>query len=257
MEIKNYKKLKGNLYEVILDDGKAYKLYDDIILKYELLLDKKIEPKKLDRILEANAEIDAYFKALKYIGLRMRSELEIRRYLNKHEIPKKAINSAIYKLKNDGYLNQSKYTQAYINDALNLSLNGPRKIKDDLQKLGIGEDYIDEYLSTIPSQTWRDRIEKILAKKSRTNKAGLAFFKNKSYGELSILGYDGEDIKTVLDDWKLDTSEVFEQVANKTYEKLTMKYDGTELELRFKSKMFAKGFESEKISDYLRKRREE
>ena len=43
-EIKSYKKIKGNLYEVIIDDEKV-NLYDDIIIKFSLLLKKEIDKK--------------------------------------------------------------------------------------------------------------------------------------------------------------------------------------------------------------------
>ena len=257
VEIKSYKKLRGNLYEVSLDNGDDYKLFDDIILKYELLLDKNIDEKKLAKVLDANSEMEAYYKALKYIGVRMRSELEIRKYLKKYEIPYKAINKAVAKLKEDRYINPARYAEAYVNDAVNLTLNGPRKVKDNLLKLGIDEAYIDDNLTRFGSSIWQDRIVKILDKKSKMNKAGLALFKNKSYADLMNLGYYSEDIKAVLESYTLDTKEVFEREAAKVYDKLSCKYEGVELELRFKSKMYAKGFEADRISSYLDEHRQD
>lgn len=251
LEIKSYKKLKGNLYEVALGSGEKYKLYDDVILKYELLLDKNVDQKKLDRVLADNAQLDAYYKAIKYIGLKMRTEKELKKYLKKFDLSEKAISFAVQKLKGDGYLDQKKYVDAYVNDELNLRLNGPRRIKDDLLKLGIREDVIDERIKEIDNTIWKDRIEKILNKKVKTNRVGAALFKNKAYSDLSFMGYESSDIREVLDCFVLNTGDAFLKEADKLFNKLSCKYEGTELKLRFKSKMYAKGFDGEIISDYL------
>ena len=43
--IENLKKLKNNIYELELDNGSLVKLYDDVIVKYSLLINKKIDSK--------------------------------------------------------------------------------------------------------------------------------------------------------------------------------------------------------------------
>ncbi len=251
MEIKSYKKLRGNVYELEMNDGKSYKLYDDIILRYELLIDKHLDQRKLEKILEENDEMVAYYKAVKYIGMKMRTELEIRKYLKKGEFSSKAIKKTVDKLKKEGYLDQEKYAEAYVNDAINLGMSGPRKMRDELEKLGINDEIIEKYISRVNDEIWLERIERILDKKSKLNKVGEALFKNKMYSELIVLGYRSEDIKSALDNFSIDTSLAFEKEADKMYGKLASKYEGSELALRFKSKMFAKGFDSDSISHYL------
>lgn len=251
MEVKSYKKLKNNLYEITLDNGEKHKLYDDVILRYELLIDKELKKKKLEEILSENALLDAYYRALKYINTKLRTELEIRKYLFRYEFSNDQIDYAISRLKADGYINESLYVQAFINDSITLSLNGPKKIKDTLNKLGLNETLIDSYLSKIPSDTWLPRIKKIVEKKAKINKSGERVFKNKVYSDLVALGYYSYDIKSFLDSFTLDTGDIFKREADKMYNKLSSKYSGVELELRFKQKMFAKGFDSDDISNYL------
>lgn len=251
MEVKTYKKVKSNMYEVVFDNGDRYKLYDDVILKYELLIEKTLDKKKLEKILADNGLLDAYYKALKYINTKMRSELEIRKYLAKYEFSREQIDYTVCKLREEGYLDEKKYVQAYVNDAITLSLNGPKKIKEVLKKLGIDENITDEYLEKISDDEWIERIKKIVDKKAKINKAGERVFKSKVYSDLIILGYYSEDVKTVLEGYSLDTKDAFDKEADKCYNKLSTKYTGVELELRFKQKMFAKGFDGETISEFL------
>ena len=54
MKIINYKKTKSNIYEITLDDKSKILLYDNIILKYELLLKKEIDLKTLNKLVDEN-----------------------------------------------------------------------------------------------------------------------------------------------------------------------------------------------------------
>ena len=170
MEIINFKKDKTNIYKITLDNDETYKLYDDIILKYELLIDKSLTPKKLKSILEENEKMDAYYKALKYLSIKMRSELEIIKYLKKYGMNESSITYAIDKLKSEGYIDSKKYAKSFINDQLTLTLNGPKKISSDLKSVGIPSNITDIYLEEIYANIWHERITKIIDKKAKVNK---------------------------------------------------------------------------------------
>ena len=54
MKIIKYTKLKNSQYKIILENGTEVKLYDDVILKENLLLTKEITNKQLDKIIILN-----------------------------------------------------------------------------------------------------------------------------------------------------------------------------------------------------------
>lgn len=254
MEIMSFNKKRGNLYEIELNTGDRYKIYDDIILKHELLLDRKIDKKKLELILKENAMQDAYFKAIKFLNIKMRTKLEIERYLKRNAFGDEEINFATNRLKEEGAIDDKKYVDAFINDSILLTLDGPKKMKVSLGKLGIGDNLIDPVLEQIPNSTWIERIEKVLAKRAKINKDSEKMFKNKVSNALSMLGYSSELIRPIVEDFKIDTTESFLRDADKVYLKLDGKYNKTEVELRFKAKMYAKGYDGDAISDYLKRK---
>ena len=102
MKVQSYKKKKPNIYDVTFDNNQTISLYDDIILKYELLINNNIDPKKLETIINDNNQRDAYYKSLKYLSIKMRSKKEIVEYLKKKEFDRKSIDYAINKLYEDG-----------------------------------------------------------------------------------------------------------------------------------------------------------
>lgn len=252
MQVLNYKKLKSNLYQVEFDDGKSYKIYDDIIIKYELLIDKNISKNKLNDILCENELLESYYQALKYINIKMRTEKEIRAYLKKKDISSVSVDYAVDKLKNEGYINEDIYTKAYIQDAINLSNDGPKKIEADLLKLGIKEETITKYLD-YDNEIWKIKINKILEKKAKVNKYSKSLFKNKMYTYLYSLGYSSNELKNIIDDFEIDTTSSFNKEADKTWKLLINKYDKKEAILKFKNKLYQKGYSLDEINSYIEK----
>ena len=105
MKIKSFKKEKNNKYKIIFENGEDIVLYDDVIVKYNLLVNKTFDTNKLEEIIKYNSNLDAYYLALKYISKKMRTKLEIRKYLEKKDIDSKTIDETINKLVNNKAIN--------------------------------------------------------------------------------------------------------------------------------------------------------
>ena len=112
MKILKFSKLKSNKYNVTLEDGEVLKLYDDVIVKYSLIRYKEIKDEELDDLIKYNESLDAYYSALKYLTIKMRSEWELRKYLGRN-YEDDIINETVDKLKKDGYINRELYIKCY------------------------------------------------------------------------------------------------------------------------------------------------
>ena len=99
--------MKSNKYKVQIDDLEI-KLYDDVIVKYQLLRKKELSDEEFQEIVDYNDRLEAYYKALRYITNRLRTEKEVFCYLDKI-YSKSVINETIDRLKTDGYLNKEIY----------------------------------------------------------------------------------------------------------------------------------------------------
>lgn len=253
MKIQSYKKTKSNIYEVTLDNNETIKFYDDIILKYELLINSSIDEKKLETILNDNNQREAYYIALKYISIKMRSKKEIVEYLKRKNFETSSINYAVKKLYEDNYLNDKDYIKAYITDAINLTSHGPNHIFFSLKKLGLKDDDIDNELSKIKSGVWIDKIDSIIDKKYKTNKYGINLFKKKITAYLIQDGYSTDLINDVLSTKTFDENNNIDVETQKILRKLSQKYQGDELFFHLKAKLYSKGFTHEEINNVLDK----
>ena len=241
MKIEKYKYLGNSKYKVTIDRD-DYIIYEDIILKYSILGKKNVTRKDLEIFLQDNQFYEAYYKAVKYINIKLRCKSEIKKYLSK-DYSMKIVDKVIERLTNEGYLNEDVYAGAYIIDQVNLKLIGPVKIENDLLKLGISKSVIEKHLLDYTKDIQYDKIKKIIVKEERlnSNKSAL-MLKNKILNSLISKGFHREDILTCIDEFDFDDSIIKEKEYNKIYNKLSKKYNEKELEYKIKEKMYQKGF---------------
>ncbi len=242
MKITNYKKTKSNVYEITLDNKDKIKLYDEIILKYNLLLIKEVDLKLLNQMIDENKYYELYNKALKYLSTKMRSEKEIFKKFKEYD--SKDISKVIIKLKEQGYLNNNDYIKAYINDSLNLKMIGYYKIKKDLLDLGFKEEEILIHLDHIDNYVWESKISKLADNMIKHNrKYSINFLKQKIINNLISKGFAKEDIISYLEKTEiLIDDDIYNKEYNKLKTKLSNKYTGEQLEFEIKRRLKAKGF---------------
>ena len=248
MEIKEYKKLKSNIYEIKFKSGEAVKLYDEVILNYNLLITKNISNKEYEEIIKYNKSLDAYYLSLKYLNSKQRCEKEIRDYLKKKDFSHDTIDKTIDKLNKYNYLDRDLYVKSYINDKYNFGISGPLKIKRELLNLGFTDEEIDKYLN----KDFNEKIDKIIQKKIKNNnKLNEYNLKINITNYLTNLGYPKEMFAEYLNDIKVDNKVIIKKDIEKLIKKYQKKYQGKELYYFIKRKLYQKGYREEEIGDVL------
>lgn len=248
MEIKKYKKLKNNVYELELSNNLKVKLYDDVIVKYNLLLKKNITDKELKEIINFNDELESYYLALKYITKKLRCEKEVIEYLKKNNYNSVVIEKTINRLKKYNYLNREVYIKSFINDRYNFSYDGPNKIKRKLNELGFNDDEIIPYID----KDYQDKIEKIIDKKVNNNhKLSNNMLKQNISNYLINLGYSKDMFIDYLNKININNKEYLIKDFDKLINKYKNKYNDKELRYVLKNKLFIKGYSTEEIEEVL------
>lgn len=240
MKIIKYNKVSNNKYDVILENNEKIKLYEDVILKEELLLKKEIND--IDKILEINSKYEIYDVSLKYLNHHVISIKGMKEYLKRKKYQEIDINNTINKLIKNGYLNDKYYAKCYISDHVNLSNDGPLKIKRHLEDNDISYNDYSEYLK-IDDNIWINKINEYLIHQLKVNKKSNYCFKNKMLLNLINLGYEREMINECLSHVEVKNIAVLKsKEEEKIRIKLARKYSGEELEYRIKQKLYQKGF---------------
>lgn len=203
MKIEKYKKIKDDKYRITLDNGTVIDIYEDVIIKNNLLYKKDIDIELLNQIENDNEYQKVYDMALKYIMVRLRSVNEIKVYLRKKNISLEVIDAVVDKLIKNNFLNDDNFARAFIQDKLNFTSMGKYKLINELSILKVDNEIIDKYVNDISDDVWCERIDKLINKylKSKHKYSGNVL-KNKIYMYLVNLGYDKSLVVNILNNYE-------------------------------------------------------
>jgi len=242
----------GSKYKIFLNNGSVITTYEEVILKNGLLYNKQLDENIIEKINSDSTYYESYHKALNLINKRLRSEFEVRVALAKSELPLKDINNIIDDLKKINLINDEAYAKAYTNDKINLSLDGPYKIKRNLEENKIANEFIEKALSILDEEILKNRIDKLINKKLKSNTKYSAYMqKQKIINYLINLGYDKNMILNRLENIKIENKNADIEM-DKIYNKLKLKYKDDELYYKLKNKLYTKGYTKEEIENYIK-----
>ena len=244
MKIEKFKKRPNGLYTIYLDNFNSYDFYEEIILKYELLLTKNIEEDELNEIIKDNKNYESYYDALKTLKRTIKTKEEIRKLLTEKKYSKENITFAINTLEKQGYLNDKNYAKSYVHNCIITTTKGPKKIILELEKKGIKEEDYKEALEEYTESIEKEKIEKLISKKIKSNHNKSAkILKQKLLQDLTNNGFHQDIIKEVLNSTAIEENDdIAKKEYQKYYNKLSKKYSGKELEYKLKQKMYSLGF---------------
>ena len=202
MKIEKYELTKKNIYNVYLSNGEVLELNGKVITDNELLIKKDIDNELYDKLKRDNTICMLMDTSVKYIDRRLRSINELRDYLKNKEEDTIIIEEVIDKLINYKYLDDDRFTKAFIKDKLNFTNWGDYKIKNELKRLGVNEEIIYNNISNIDDNIYYERINKIMDKDISINKkySGIKL-KNKIYNHLLTLGYSKEKVISIINNY--------------------------------------------------------
>lgn len=244
MTIKMFKMKQKGLYELVMDNGKIYSFYEEIILKYELLLSKKIDDKLLPSLLEENKKYECYYKGLERLNKKAETKSSLTRYLLGKGYNDKEIEFVREKLESQGYLNDSNYASSYVNNKVLTTSWGKGKIKKQLLQKGVSENDCDNALESYSKDIELEKLVKRINKKIRSNHdKSNRVLKMRLESDLVSEGFSKELISKALSEADFsDDSEIAKRTYEKLLIKLGRKYEGRELEYKVKQKMTSLGF---------------
>lgn len=243
MKIKKYRKKKNGKYELTLEEGQPLDLYEDTILKYQLLLKSNIG-NHLSEILKYDKSCEVYYIALKYLKTKARSRKDVEEYLLSNNYQKEDIFLALDKLEKQGYINDLSYARSFLHHKIIMTANGPFKIKNELIKKGICASIIEEVLVEYDLDVQLEKIRKLVTKMIHSNRnKSNQMLRKKIVADLISQGFQKENIEQIIEEVGFGNDiDIANREKEKLYLKLSKKYSGQELEFQVKRRMIQKGF---------------
>lgn len=247
MKILKYKKQANGRYKIQLDSGLDIELYEETILKFELLIRKSISEDLLMEISKYDKEWEIYYTGIKALRTRFRSVKELKELLLSKGYEALFVNKVVDKLIEQRYLDDRSFTKGYINSQMITSSRGPNRIMGDLVNKGVDSSIINEEILCFTEDLQIEKINKIINTSLKGNRTrGGVVLKNKITNDLVNAGYRMSTINKAISDYSFSNdSEIAKREYLKLYKKYSRKFSGKELEYKIKEKLYQKGLSYE------------
>jgi regulatory protein len=142
---------KGS-YTLALDDGRAFVVHEEVIVKYKLKSGMEVDGDQLQKwILEADTRT-AYDMALRYLGYSARSKKQLYEYLARKGFSNEVIDAASGKLEEYRFLDDEDYAARFVRDKKAGKPAGRKLIAHELKGRGISQEILDGALENFSEE---------------------------------------------------------------------------------------------------------
>ncbi|RME76870.1 MAG: hypothetical protein D6784_04935 [Chloroflexi bacterium] len=149
-----------------------------------------LSDEEIDRLQQADLYQKAYHQALRYLGIRARSQAEMEQYLTGKDYPPAVVAATLARLQREGYLNDADFAGAWVDSRGRLKPKGKRALQYELKQKGIANELIESALAGLDEENlaWA-AVESRLSRWKNLDDDRL---KQKVWGFLARRGFDYE-----------------------------------------------------------------
>lgn len=137
----------GKRANIFVDGRFKCGLENITVLSSGLKIGQETDDETLEALQLSSEMENAFNKALSYVSLRRRTEKEVRLKLREKGYLNSVIDAATGKLKDYGYIDDTKYAEDYV--AMYKSRFGEIRLRAELRRLGIAEKTVNDVLSEL------------------------------------------------------------------------------------------------------------
>jgi len=194
-DIKQQKRSKGR-FSVYVDGKYGFSLGDLELSMSGLRVEQELTDEAIEKYREQGEEAKAYHKALGYIGIRPRSEWEMREYLLRKEYADETVEAVLVRLRKVGLIDDLAFAQSWVANRQALKPSSRRRLEQELAVKRVGREEISAALSGLD-----DDVELIALVGQMEKKRRLAQYQEqeKLIGYFGRQGYSYDLIKKALE----------------------------------------------------------
>lgn len=254
--VTSIRKLKGTFYQVTIDHQEKIKVSEDLLVRFRLLKGSELTEEQMADVKEQASYDFGLQEALNYISYQLRTEKEVRTYLQNKEIPLEDRHKIVARLKELGVLNDQTYAVSYVRTQIRLSDKGPANLTQQLRKKGVQDDLIAEAMAL-----YTPELQAEIA--ANTAVKGLKKIRGKSHHEtlqklrLNLIkkGFNQDIAQQAIEglDYEIDESQEWETLQKEGQKllKRDRSNDSSKKKMKLKQKLYQKGFTVDMIQKFI------
>jgi regulatory protein len=161
-----------NRYNIYLDGTLAFDVSDEVLQKFDLRLDQRIDDAVVERVATAEAEHRARQNAFRYISYRPRSAKEVTDHLVKKGFTRELAQKVTRHLQQLKYIDDTEFAHAFVRDRLKRRPSGYSMLRHLLIIKGISPATVEKVLKEYVSDDKQLEAALQLARKRLESKTG-------------------------------------------------------------------------------------
>jgi regulatory protein len=194
-----------NRVNVFLDGEFAFGL--ERITAAWLRVGQVLSDEKITELKQQDEQEVVYLKALHLLEFRPRSEEEIRRKLDKKEIPAEVINQVIERLRRNNLVNDEQFAQAWVENRSAFRPRSRRALQYEMRQKGLSGTAIEQALNNLEVDEEELAYQAAIKQSRKLNQLDKLDFRRKMFSFLARRGFSyGTSAPVVERIWK-DISE--------------------------------------------------
>ncbi|CQR47215.1 Regulatory protein RecX [Paraliobacillus sp. PM-2] len=254
-------KKNNHRFNVFLEqNGKesyAFSVEEDTLIAEHIHKGMEMDQTVIDTLIKKDNLHKGYSLALQFLSYRMRSSKEMYDYLLKKELDEEQIQVILKRLKEEKWLDDQLFAEAFVRTKVQTTSKGPLLIKKELIEKGVPVQAAETGLMHYSFDQQVEKASKLITKKqSQSNKASFKQQLNKIKQSLLQKGFTQDVITEAIGQSNNNKDEDQEWQAvvyqgEKILRKHQRKWDGFELQHKVKASLYQKGFSFEIIEKFI------
>lgn len=197
--IKQQEKLKDR-YSVFVDGKYTFSLSESALLDSKLASGRELSKQELQEYKQLSADDKLYGNALRYAAMRLRSEWELRTYLQRKQASPEAADIVMTKLQRIGFVDDAAFARGWVENRRLLKPTSRRKLRQELKAKRISDDIISQVLAVDADASGvsaeQTALQEMIIRKRRQARYREDETKLMQYLVRQGFGYD--DVKTAI-----------------------------------------------------------
>ncbi len=200
MKITGLKYRSGGLFAVVIEEKETFFLEDITVHGLGLKKDMELGEELYDEIKDISGKEGAKRSVARILATGQKSSFQIKQKLALKGFSKEHIDEAVAFFEEKGFIDDEKYAESYVKDAVTLKNHGAAQIKHELAKRGISADIISRATQELDDG---DQLKNLIEKEMKKNpdKKGIEKLKRRLFSK----GFGLWDINRALGEYENET----------------------------------------------------
>lgn len=154
-------------YHIDVEGEYAFSVHEDILVKYNLFKGTEVDEAFFREVLVAEEKHKAYLGALRYLGIRPRTQSQLHAYLLEKGFLPEVADEVCERCRKEGYIDDKAFARQWVDERLRLKPRSPYMLRIELQQRGVDKGIVDEAVRAVSREDELTAARALIEKKVR------------------------------------------------------------------------------------------